>query len=101
MPQPAIKLSRLRTQSVSAARASQASSQAGRADTPRAWRVLAKRPPPRIRGNRTRHTPIAGARMRANPLSTLSDDLATALVPDEPGATRCEHAAPPAADRDE
>jgi ADP-heptose:LPS heptosyltransferase len=39
--------------------------------------------------------------MRANPLSTLSDDLATALVPDEPGATPCAHATPPAADRDE
>ncbi|WP_250514740.1 glycosyltransferase family 9 protein [Caballeronia sp. INDeC2] len=40
--------------------------------------------------------------MRANPFSTLTDDLATALVPDAPSVVPCADAAPPpAADRDE
>jgi ADP-heptose:LPS heptosyltransferase len=39
--------------------------------------------------------------MRANPLYTLRDDLASALVPDAPSVIPCADAVPPAADRDD
>jgi ADP-heptose:LPS heptosyltransferase len=42
--------------------------------------------PPRV-ADLEQATPLAGARMRANPLSTLTDELSPKLIPDEPSAS--------------